>query len=40
MSPAPPLGFLLVESEGDEQEAYSGFYRPRRLRALPKVTVP
>jgi Mrp family chromosome partitioning ATPase len=40
MSPAPPLGFVLVESEGDEQEAYSGFYRPRRLRALPKVTVP
>jgi Mrp family chromosome partitioning ATPase len=39
MSPAPPLGFVLVESEGDEQEAYSGFYRPRRLRALPKVTV-
>ena len=38
LSPAPPLGFVLVESEGEEQEAYSGFYRPRRLRALPKVT--
>jgi len=37
MSPAPPLGFVLVESEGEEQEAYSGFYRPRRLRALPKA---
>jgi Mrp family chromosome partitioning ATPase len=40
MSPAPPLGFVLIESEGEEQVAYSGFYRPRRLRALPKVTVP
>jgi Mrp family chromosome partitioning ATPase/capsular polysaccharide biosynthesis protein len=40
MSTAPPLGFVLIESEGEEQEAYSGFYRPRRLRPLPKVTVP
>jgi succinoglycan biosynthesis transport protein ExoP len=40
ISPAPPLGFVLVESEGQEQEAYSGFYRPRRMRALPKVTIP
>ena len=36
---APPLGFVLIESEGAEQEAYSGFYRPRRLRAIPKVTI-
>jgi Mrp family chromosome partitioning ATPase len=40
MSPAPALGMVLVESQGEEQEAYSGFYRSRRLRALPKVTLP
>ena len=37
---APPLGFVLIESQGEEQAAYEGFYRPRRLRALPKVTIP
>jgi polysaccharide biosynthesis transport protein len=36
---APPLGFVLIESAGEEQAAYEGFYRPRRLRALPKVTI-
>jgi len=36
---APPLGFVLIESAGEEQVAYEGFYRPRRLRALPKVTI-
>jgi polysaccharide biosynthesis transport protein len=40
MSAAPPLGFVLIESEGEEQQAYAGFYRTRKLRALPKVTAP
>jgi Mrp family chromosome partitioning ATPase len=37
---ASPLGFVLIESEADEQEAYARFYRERRVRTVPKVTVP
>jgi Mrp family chromosome partitioning ATPase len=40
ISAAPPIGFVLIEAEGDEQEAYSRFYRPRRVRAaLQRVTL-
>jgi tyrosine-protein kinase len=40
ISAAPPIGFVLIEAEGDEREAYSRFYRPRRVRAaLQRVTL-
>jgi tyrosine-protein kinase len=40
LSAASPLGFVLVEAERDEREAYSDFYRPRRSRNRQRFPLP
>jgi Mrp family chromosome partitioning ATPase len=40
LSAATALGFVLVEGERDEREAYSDFYRPQRSRRRHRLPVP
>jgi polysaccharide biosynthesis transport protein len=40
LSAASSLGFVLVEAERYEREAYSGFYRPRRARNRQRFPLP